>query len=386
MTRQKIGTASEANGIAETTYVIPGDATTGNRTLYATYEQNDEYMLAEGYNTIEIRVPTEITVDNVLASIGETATFSAAVKHHTSQNVNEGTVQFQLGGVNIGSPVNVSNGIATLQYEIPSNTEDGAEITAIFIETLTYGASTSAAGTLSIREGTNVVVENLSANRGTTATITATVTDADGDNVSTGQAQLYIDNTLSGEPVNVVSGSVSFSYDVANNAVVGGHAIKVAYLQNDTYDPADGTATLTVRTPTTLTAVNVSGNKGATVPVTIRVTDPNSSAIVDGTVNITVGDGTPQSATVGNSGEATIQYEIPSNASGTISFTATYVENVNYQGSVMATDGIITVRKGVTIVVDSVKAELGDEITLGATVTDENSALVDEGTVNYEIE
>lgn len=52
----------------------------------------------------------------------------------------------------------------------------------------------------------------------------------------------------------------------------------------------------------------------------------------------------------------------------------------------MATDGIITVRKGVTIVVDSVKAELGDEITLGATVTDENSALVDEGTVNYEIE
>lgn len=386
MTRQKIGTASVANGIAETTYVIPGDATTGNRTLYATYEQNDEYMLAEGYNTIEIRVPTEITVDNVLASIGETATFSAAVKHHTSQNVNEGTVQFQLGGVNIGSPVNVSNGIATLQYEIPSNTEDGTEITAIFIETLTYGASTSSAGTLSIREGTNVVVENLSANRGTTATITATVTDADGENVSTGQAQLYIDNTLSGEPVNVVSGSVSFSYDVANNAVVGGHAIKVAYLQNDTYDPADGTATLTVRTPTTLTAVNVSGNKGATVPVTIRVTDPNSSAIVDGTVNITVGDGTPQSATVGNSGEATIQYEIPSNASGTISFTATYVENVNYQGSVMATDGIITVRKGVTIVVDSVKAELGDEITLGATVTDENSALVDEGTVNYEIE
>lgn len=386
MTRQQIGTASVANGIAETTYVIPGDATTGNRTLYATYEQNDDYMLAEGYNTIEIRVPTETTVDNVLASIGETATFSATVKHHTSQNVNEGTVQFQLGGVNIGSPVNVSNGIATLQYEIPSNTEDGTEITAIFIETLTYGASTSTAGILSIREGTNVVVGNLSANRGTTATITATVTDADGDNVSTGQAQLYIDNTLSGEPVNVVGGSVSFSYEVANNAVVGGHAIKVAYLQNDTYDPAEGTATLTVRTPTTLTAVNVSGNKGATVPVTIRVTDPNSSAIIDGTVNITVGEGTPQSATVGTSGEATIQYEIPSNASGTISFTATYVENVNYQGSVMATNGVITVRKGVTIVVDSVKAELGDEITLGATVTDENSALVDEGTVNYEIE
>lgn len=386
MTRQQIGTASVENGVAETTYTIPGDATTGSRTLYATYEQNDDYMLAEGYNTIEIRVPTITTVSNVLASIGETATFSATVKHHTTENVNEGTVQFQLAGVNIGTPVNVANGVATLQYEIPSNTEDGTEITAIFIETQTYGASTSSAGVLSIREGTNVVVENLSANRGDTATITATITDADGDNVSTGQAQLYIDNTISGEPVNVVGGSVSFSYDVASNAVVGGHTIKVSYLQNDTYDPADGTATLTVRTPTTLTPVNVSGNKGATIPITVRVTDPNSSAIINGTVNITVGEDSPQSATVGTSGEATIQYEVPSDASGTINFTATYVENVNYQGSVMATDGVITIRKGVTLVVDSVKAELGDEITLSSTATDEYSELVTEGTVTYELE
>ena len=386
MTRTNIGTATVENGVAETTYTIPGDATTGSRTLYATYQQNDNYMLAEGYNTIEIRIPTVTTIEDVLASIGETATFTANVKHHTTQNVDEGTVQFQMGGVNIGTPAAVSNGVATLQYEIPSNTEDGTEITAVFIETNTYGASTSAAGTISIREGTNVLVQNLSANRDTTATITATVTDASGDNVNTGQAQLYIDNTISGEPVNVVNGAVSFSYSVANNAILGGHTIKVAYLQNDTYDPAEGTATLTVRTPTTLTAVNVSGNKGATIPVTVRVTDPNSTAIIDGTVNITVGQGTAIPATVGSSGEATINYEIPSDASGTIEFTAEYVENVNYQGSTMETTGVITVRKGITIVVDSVKAELGDEITLGSTITDENSQLVDEGTVNYEIE
>lgn len=386
MTRTNIGTATVEEGVAETTYTIPGDATTGSRTLYATYEQNDNYMLAEGYNTIEIRIPTVTTIEDVLASIGETATFTANVKHHTNQNVDEGTVQFQMGGVNIGTPAAVSNGVATLQYEIPSNTEDGTEITAIFIETTTYGASTSAAGTISIREGTNVLVQNISANRDSTATISATITDASGDNVNTGQAQLYVDNTISGEPVNVVNGQVSFSYSVANNAILGGHTIKVSYLQNDTYDPADGTATLTVRTPTTLTAVNVSGNKGATIPVTVRVTDPNSTAIIDGTVNITVGQNTAIPATVGSSGEATINYEIPSTASGTIEFTAEYVENVNYQGSTMATAGVITIRKGITVVVDSVKAELGDEITLGATITDEDSQLVNEGTVNYEIE
>lgn len=215
MTRTQIGTATVENGVANTTYTIPSDTTPGSHTLYGVYQENDNYVNAEGYNTLEVRVPTVTTVNDVLASIGETATFTAQVKHHTNQNVNEGTVQFQLGGTNIGTPQNVSDGVATLQYEIPSNTEDGTAITAVFIETNTYGASTSVAGTLSIREGTNVVVENISANRGSTATITAIVTDSDGDNVTTGQAQLYIDNTISGEPVNVVGGSVSFSYDVA---------------------------------------------------------------------------------------------------------------------------------------------------------------------------
>ena len=292
-----------------------------------------------------------------------------------------------MGGVNIGSPQNVnSNGIATLQYEIPSNTVDGTAIKAIFIETTTYGSSQSANGTLRIRSNVNVVVTNVSANRNSTATISATITDSNGDNITQGQAQLYIDNTASGTPVSISNGAVSFTYSVANNATVGSHSIKVTYIQNEDYDSADGTAILTVRTPVTLTAVNVSGNKGSTISVTIRVTDSNNASITSGTVNITVGLDSPVSASVGSGGEATIQYSIANDASGTVSFTGQYVENNNYQGATTSTNGVITIRKGTTVTVDSIKAELGDEITLGATVTDENSNLVNEGTVTYEIE
>ena len=386
MVKTAIGNANVVEGRAETSYIIPSDTTPGTHTLYATYVQNDHFMTGTGYNTAEIRIPTVTTISDVLASIGETATFTAQVKYNTTQNVNEGTVQFKMGGTNIGTPVNVVNGTATLQYEIPSNTEDGTVISAIFIETNTYGASQSENGTLSIREGTSVVVSNLSANLGTEITITANITDSNGDNVTTGQAQLYIDNTASGEPANVVNGVVSFNYSVANNAVLGGHTIKVSYLQNSTYDPADGTATLTIRTPTTLTPVNVSTNKGSQVPIVIRVTGPNSISIPEGTVKIKVGSGEPVTANVGVNGEATINYDVPNNATGTISFTAEYVENTNYQGSVTSTSGIITIRKGTVIVVDSVKAELGDTITLGSSVSDENNDLVTEGTVNYEIE
>ena len=388
MTKTTIGTASVSSGSAQTTYTIPGDVTPGQHTLYATYAQNDHFMEGIGYNTAEIRVPTTTTITTpITASIGETTTFTAHVTHHTNQNVNEGTVQFQLGGVNIGSPQNVnSNGIATLQYEIPSNTVDGTAIKAIFIETTTYGSSQSANGTLRIRSNVNVVVTNVSANRNSTATISATITDSNGDNITQGQAQLYIDNTASGTPVSISNGAVSFTYSVANNATVGSHSIKVTYIQNEDYDSADGTAILTVRTPVTLTAVNVSGNKGSTISVTIRVTDSNNASITSGTVNITVGLDSPVSASVGSGGEATIQYSIANDASGTVSFTGQYVENNNYQGATTSTNGVITIRKGTTVTVDSIKAELGDEITLGATVTDENSNLVNEGTVTYEIE
>ena len=387
MTRTQIGTATVSNGVAETTYTVPADTTPGSHTLYAVYQQNDDYMTAEGYNSAQIRIPTEITVSDVLASIGETATFTAYVKHHTNQNVDAGTVQFQLGGSNIGTPVTVTNGVATLQYEIPSNTSDGTAITATFIQTNTYGSSTtSSSGTLSIRGSTNVTVTNVSANRSSTATINATVTDSEGDPITSGQAQLYIDNTISGEPQTVSDGQVSFSYSVANNAVVGSHTIKVTYIQNNSYDSADGTGTLIVRTPTVLTAVDVSANKGTTASLTILVKDENGTAIPNGTVNITVGNDSPVSATVNASGEATISYSVPNNASGTISFTATYVENTNYQAGSTSTAGVITIRKGVTVVVDSVQGELGESITLSASITDEDSQSVNEGTVNYELD
>lgn len=386
MTKTKIGTANVVDGEATLEWTIPSTMKIGTSTIYGTYIENNHYMTDTAYNTIQVRRATTTTVQNVLASVGEQATFTATVKHSTNQNVDEGTVQFQLGSSNIGSPVNVSNGVATLQYTIPSNVSSGATITAYFLETNTYAASTSNNGTLTLRTGTNVTVTNISGNRGEQITINAQITDANGDPVNTGSAKLLIDDTIvSTQNVNTSTGAVSYTYTVAQNAILGSHVIKVQYQQNDSYDAAEGTGTLTVRTPTTLTAVNVSANAGSTIPVTVNVKDPNNTPIPSGTVNITVGSASAVSATVNASGEATIQYSVPQNASGTISFTASYVQNNNYQGSTMATAGVITIRKATSVVVDSKKANIGDTINLTATVTS-GQDMVDEGTLDFEIE
>lgn len=386
MVKTQIGTANVTQGEGSTTYTIPSDAHVGENTIYGLYQENTTYEQAEGHSTLEIRIPTVVTVQNVLASIGETATFTATVKHHTDQNVNEGKIQFKLGGQNIGQEVNVTNGTATVEYQIPSNTSTGTVITAEFKQTNTYAASTSNNAVLTIRESTNITINDVSANRGSTATIVAEVTDENGDDIDTGSATLYIDNVQQGNSINVSNGTASFTYNVSNNESLGSHTIRVEYAQNNDYDSGTGTGSLIVRTPTFLSAVNVSGNKNGTVPVVIQVVDHNGSAVTSGTVDITVGSNQAVSAQVNNNGEATINFNIPQNASGTIQFTGQYVENTNYQGSSTSTNGVITIRKGVTVTLENMNAVLGEQITLTAGIKDENNDPVTSGDIVFEIE
>lgn len=386
MAKTQIGTAAVTDGTGSIEYTIPADAFIGENTLTGVYQENNTYEQATGTSTIHIRIPTVTTVDNVLASIDEEATFTATVKHHTSQNVDEGRVQFQLAGANIGAPVNVNNGVATLNYTIPSNAVTGTVITAKYLQTDTYAGSETSNGILSLRADSNVTITDLSANRGTNATITASITDTNGDGINTGTATLYIDNTQSGAPVNVNNGVATFTHTILSNEITGSHTIRVEYARNDDYNSATGTGSLIVRTPTILTPINVSANKGGTAQVIIQVKDDNGSAITSGTVNITIAQDSPISATVNNSGEAVITYNVPANANGTINFTGQYIENTNYQGSTTNTAGIITVRKEVTITLENINAELGEQINITGTVIDENNDPVASGEILLDIE
>ena len=400
MTRTKIGEAEVSNGVAETTWNVPSNETVGTRTLYAVYQQNDEYMLSEAYNSAVIKIPTTTTVRNasggtvILGSVDEQVTIYADVKYNTNSNVDAGGVRFVIGSGNNARPINatavsVSNGVASVNYTITANDTTGEEIYAYYDGAGNYGdSSSSTPATFKVRENSNVVVTNLSANRGTNATIQATITDSNGENIDEGEAQLYIDNSAVGNAVSVSDGEVSFTYAVGNNEVVGAHTIKVAFAQTGNYNASEGTGTLTVRNPTTLTAVDVSANRGQqNVPLIIQVKDSLNQNVTSGTVQITVGSGSAQTATV-SAGEAQITYDIPNDAvyGSTISFTATFVEDSTYQQGTTATAGVITIRKPVTLVVDDIDAELGDAVTLSASVTESDGTEITSGTVEFEID
>ena len=391
MTKTKIGEANVTNGVANTSYTIPGDAATGQHTLTAAFIQNNTHKRGEGSTTLAIRIRTTITVDNVIASHGETATFTAKCTHTGTQNIpqNAGQVQFQLGGDNIGSPVTVgANGIATLQYTIPSSVADDTDITASFIQNDTYAGSNSTAAKLNIRQSTNIVIDSLYANRGDTTTIQAVVSDANNNPVANGNAIIYLDNTQIATTT-VTNGAIEEEYTLSSNIATGQHTIRIEYQQNDTYDAATSTGTLQIRIPTHLTPVNVSGNAETpndVVPVTVTVQDENNNTVQSGSVAITIGSEQEVIIAVNANGEATTQYTIPSTATGSITFNARYIQDNNYQSSNMATSGVITIRKGTIITMESINAVRGDNITLTANVKDTDNNNVNSGTVEFELE
>lgn len=388
MTSFESASANVSNGVATTTYHVNGDADVGDYNLVATYQQNNTYRESSDTADFKTRIGTVITVENTIANYNEDSTFVAHVKYNSTIAVTEGQVEFRLGGYNgdIIGTANVDNsGTATLTYVVTETYNTGDSIYATYKGTSTYGASnTSTTGTLRIRNPLAVNVANVSANRGDTATISATFTAIESGetvNINQGSAKLYINN-VEQSTESVSSGAASFSYSVPNDANYGVNTIKVVYQQNDDYKSTEATATLYVRSPVTLSPTAVSGNPDETITVQVNVLDYNNTAVTEGQATITI-DGTPTNVTVVN-GVASMSYTVPSNATGTISFSASYTQNSHFMAGTMSTNGTITIRKVVTVTVSDVTVNVGETATLIATVKDGNDN-VNIGNVTFEI-
>lgn len=383
MADENIGKAKVSGGNASLTYVVPSDSIIGERVLHAKYGETDNYKSAESTSSYHIRYKTNITVGNIIGSKGQSATFTANVKYNSTIAVPEGTVQFALAGTNIGTPQTVSNGVATLSYTLPDSTVDQSEITATYIKTDKYGASTtSTPGILSLRKALNFTMSDVYANRGSKATFEVTLTDSNSTAITTGDITLYIDDVSTGLTSSPnSSGKVTFTYTIPSSTTTGTHTYTVKYAQNDSYDAAEASGQLTIRKKVTLTPVNISANAGTDAVITIKVVDEDSITVVSGSLTFTIA-GETHTTQVTASGEATYTYSIPADSTGDITFSGSYAQNNNYESGATTVDGIIHLRKDVVVTVADVEAVTTESVGISATVMSGETA-VNEGEITF---
>jgi len=144
--------------------------------------------------TVAPGLPSTTVVTSSLnpSFVGDSVTFTATVGPAAAT----GTVQFNIDGVDVGTPQTVVAGVAT--YTTSSLAAGTHPVTAVYGGDATYGSSTSApiTQTVSLLRATSTVVTSNripSANLGQSATFTATVSPVTGTGVPTGTVQFSID-------------------------------------------------------------------------------------------------------------------------------------------------------------------------------------------------
>jgi hypothetical protein len=230
------GPVTVHEGGAQTTIIAPA---AGNHPITATYSGAPSTVAQAGCqvstsapSTLSVLYPTttQAAPNPSSASVGETITITATVTAPTGVSC-PGTVQFELDGKPIGSPVTVQN--ATAQTTATAPSAGNHPITATYSGTPSTETqagclpSTSTPSTLSVLypTTTHATPNPTSANVGETITITATVVSSPGV-VCPGSVQFAVDGKPIGEPVAVDQGT---AHTTITAPPAGEHPVTAVY-------------------------------------------------------------------------------------------------------------------------------------------------------------
>lgn len=199
-----------SNGAASTT--VSG-LTAGNHNVAATFTSSDPAFANASATAVVLTVQKAsanvmLSIDNASQIYG--AANSATVTIATSSGTPTGTVQFLIDGVNSGTPVPVSGGIA--KYALPTLTAGKHVITAAYSGDSSFASANAAGITVTVSQATAAVALTTNpstANTGASIMLTANVTSSAG--APSGTIQFFTGSTALGSPVQLTAGIATLS-------------------------------------------------------------------------------------------------------------------------------------------------------------------------------
>ena len=137
-----IGAAGVSNGLATISdWIIPSTWTSGVYGVTAEYSGGNYLSSTNGTNLTVTPTPTGVIVDPVSGHAGQNVILTAHMLASDGDYLNDGRVTFRVNGTVIGSG-NVSNGLATINWIIPSTWTSGVyNITADYSGSSNYFSS-----------------------------------------------------------------------------------------------------------------------------------------------------------------------------------------------------------------------------------------------------
>ncbi|WP_433702521.1 beta strand repeat-containing protein [Prescottella equi] len=245
-----------------------------------------------------------------------------------------GTVQFQIGGVDVGAPVTVSGGAASLPWTFDA--AGSFAVTAVYSGATGFEGSTSAPQSVAVSDPdvtTSLTVQApATAVTGTSVDLTATVSPSNAQ----GTVQFEIDGVPVGSPQTVSGGAASlpYTFNAADTHAVTAEFTGAAGFTNSTASAQ----TVTVSDPApvdvaTSTLVGVPGSATTGAPTTLSVTvqAQSGSAVPTGSVQFRENGSPIGSPVVLVNGSASVDHIFT--VVGTRQVSAVYTADAGFVGS-----------------------------------------------------
>jgi len=271
------------NGVATLPHTFTA---AGDHSITAVYDGVLEFLTSTSpARTVSVAAADVQTTASLTVPSSAVEQTSVALTANISPAANGGTVQFKDGGIDIGGPIAVTGGAATLDHTF--TTTGSHSITAVYSGTAGFGGSTAQAQTIEISSSalstTTTLQVPATAVTGTAVDLTATVAP----NNAVGSVQFKSNGTAIGSPVAVASGVAMLS-----------HAFDTAGAQSVTADFTAGAGFVSSSAPAQ----------------TVTVSDPAPVDVVT-TTSLSV----PATAVTGTAVDLTATVA-PNNAVGTVQF------------------------------------------------------------------
>ena len=201
------------NGVATLPHTFTA---AGDHSITAVYDGVLEFLTSTSpARTVSVAAADVQTTASLTVPSSAVEQTSVALTANISPAANGGTVQFKDGGIDIGGPIAVTGGAATLDHTF--TTTGSHSITAVYSGTAGFGGSTAQAQTIEISSSalstTTTLQVPATAVTGTAVDLTATVAP----NNAVGTVQFKSNGTSIGSPVAVTSGvaTLSHTFDTA---------------------------------------------------------------------------------------------------------------------------------------------------------------------------
>ena len=361
-----LGSSSVANGSAAYSTTV---LTLGNHVVSAQYSGDSNFLSSSGTTPVIVtKSATSTTVSTNLtpSTYGQNVTFSATVTPAFG-SLPSGQVSFY-DGTNLLGTANTTSGAA--QITVPSLTGGTHAITAQWVPTFNYAASTSNAITQTVTPAastTSISAVPNPSSYGQRVIVTVTV-DSTYHYISNGGTVTLFDNGTAVTFENIQGGTAVFWI---STLTAGVHSLTANYAGDSNLTGSSSTAcTQTINQATTTTSVVLSSYStlyGQSVTVTASVASPSTLAET-GTVSFF--DGSTLLGTTPVSG-ARAQFTTSTWSPGTHTISAQYNGDANFVGSATTQSPTLTVSKDPTLTnvsVDANPSTFGQTVTLTAAV------------------